>query len=183
MKAVAAAIATLMRFICSCFSALFGDFRLSAYDPVMQLIPPGELYSDIAAVALFAFLSRLMIGGRSSRASHATSSNLKPRPLLLTPPPSPPLPLPSPSLPPSATPHNPPPPLQFISPNKFRCTKHDKKAPELTAAQDRALLPALIKCNILRRTAPSTPRPSLPPPGACSWLVWFRLGSTPTVGV
>jgi hypothetical protein len=51
MKAVAAATATLTRFICSCFSALFGDFRLSAYDPVMQLIPPGELYSDIAAVA------------------------------------------------------------------------------------------------------------------------------------
>jgi hypothetical protein len=61
MKAAAAAALALMRFVCTCFSALFGDFRLSAYDPVMQIIPPGELYFDIVAVAILAFLSRLVI--------------------------------------------------------------------------------------------------------------------------
>lgn len=63
MKAAAAAAFALMRFIRSCVSALFGDFRLSAYDPVMQVIPPGELYFDIVAVGVLALVSRILILG------------------------------------------------------------------------------------------------------------------------
>ncbi len=54
-------ILRFMRFIASCFSAVFGDFRLSPYDPVMQIIPPGELFFDITAVALIALFSRVII--------------------------------------------------------------------------------------------------------------------------
>ena len=59
--ALSHAILRFMRFIVSCFSAVFGDFRLSPYDPVMQIIPPGELFFDITAVALIALFSRIII--------------------------------------------------------------------------------------------------------------------------
>jgi hypothetical protein len=52
-----------LRFLLSCFCAVFGDCRLSPYDPVMQVIPPAQLFFDVAAVALLALASRLVIIG------------------------------------------------------------------------------------------------------------------------
>jgi hypothetical protein len=52
-----------MRFVFNCFSAVFGDCRLSSYDPVMQIIPPSELYADVTAVASIALFSRVVVIG------------------------------------------------------------------------------------------------------------------------
>jgi hypothetical protein len=59
--ALPAAISKILRFLLRCISAVFGDFRLSLYDPVMQIIPVEELYRDILVVALLAFASRLAV--------------------------------------------------------------------------------------------------------------------------